>query len=51
MKYFHVASLLLASISVVTGINCVDSGGFDLKLELIMKMPPDDGFSNKFGSI
>eukprot|EP00978_Attheya_sp_CCMP212_P033942 scaffold139797_cov54-Attheya_sp.AAC.1 len=35
MKYFHVGLLLLRSILVVTGS------------EVIMKMPPEDGFPNK----
>eukprot|EP00978_Attheya_sp_CCMP212_P025928 scaffold84339_cov46-Attheya_sp.AAC.1 len=46
MKYFHVASLILGSILVVTGENCV-LDNLVKPPEAIMKMPPEDGFPDK----
>eukprot|EP00978_Attheya_sp_CCMP212_P046513 scaffold395936_cov26-Attheya_sp.AAC.1 len=46
MKYFHVASLILGSILVVTGEYCA-LDNLVKPPEDIMKMPPEDGFPDK----
>eukprot|EP00978_Attheya_sp_CCMP212_P021147 scaffold61399_cov59-Attheya_sp.AAC.1 len=46
MNYFHVSSLILGSVLVVTGEYCA-LGPHVKPAEVIMKRPPEDGFPDK----